>query len=115
MSVYQSFPTAAAALEAFAAGACRRHVEIDGHVIDLVQAMAEQGRVREEPGPPPAAFIPNVPADWDLCVEANVRAALLGRFDCDLPPPARSEVPVQAARAKPGPLCPCCLRSEAAP
>ena len=40
MSCYQSFPDPPTAQAAFAEGRCRRHVEIDGHVIDLVQAAA---------------------------------------------------------------------------
>lgn len=49
MSTYQSFPDLPAAQAAFAAGLCRRHVRVDGHVIDLVQARDEAGRAREEP------------------------------------------------------------------
>ena len=49
MSTYWTFANLPAALAAFAAGHCRRHVEIDGHVIDLVHAEAEARRVREEP------------------------------------------------------------------
>lgn len=40
MSAYQTFDNLPAALADFAAGLCRRHVRIDGHVIDLVQAKA---------------------------------------------------------------------------
>jgi hypothetical protein len=49
MSAPQRFATVAAALEAFAAGQCRRWVSVEGHQIDLVQAQAEAGRVKEEP------------------------------------------------------------------
>ena len=49
MSAPQRFASVADALEAFAAGRCKRWVSVDGHQIDLVQAQAEAGRVREEP------------------------------------------------------------------
>jgi hypothetical protein len=111
MSVYQSFPTAAAALEEFAAGRCRRHVEIDGHVIDLVQAAEERGRVMLEPEAVPTAtndLSPEARAVWGRTVAANVRNALTGHYLGD--PADESD---RVMRAKPGPLCPCCLRAEA--
>ena len=120
MSVYQRFSTITAALEAFAAGACRRHVEIDGHVIDLVQAMAEQGRVREEPtgelvgelslmwstptGRLVQITVPPSREDHDRAVAANVAAWLHGGADA-----------VKVVRGEPGPMCPCCLRPEVLP
>jgi hypothetical protein len=113
VSVYQRFPTTAAALVAFALGECRRHVEIDGHVIDLVQAVAEQGRAEVEPDPLPesgADLSAEARAVWDATVAANVRNALTGHYLGD--PADEAD---RVARAKPGPICPYCLRAEAAP
>ena len=109
MSVYEKFTTTSAALVAFALGQCRRHVEIEGHVIDLVQAMAEQSRPVVEPEPMPAtALILDAEdhAAWDRNVASNVRNALAGLY---IGEPAEE---VEYARPKPGPLCPCCLRPE---
>ena len=108
MSVYQSFPSSAAALEAFAAGRCRRHVEIDGHIIDLVQAVAEQGRVVVDKGRAVTpVLLPRMPRDkHDECVAREVAWELsLASFD--------ERTPV--VRPKPGPVCPCCLRPEVVP
>lgn len=94
MSAPQRFATVAAALEAFAAGRCKRWVMVEGHQIDLVQAQAEAGRVREEPlflmGVPvivaepgqlppgcDAMFVAPMPRDLhDEMVAANVAAEL---------------------------------------
>ena len=93
---YQPFANLPAALAAFAAGRCRRHVEIDGHVIDLVQAEAEARRVREEP----AAIAPPEPATLaaailhDLDVQRNVRVALAhAAAPVELPPLAEPALP----------------------
>ena len=83
MSAPQRFASVAAALEAFAAGRCKRWVSVEGHQIDLVQAQAEAGRVREEP----SAMAPHDPLGafedvggsrhtWDGMVAVNVAAEL---------------------------------------
>lgn len=108
MSCYQSFPDPPTAQAAFAEGRCRRHVEIDGHVIDLVQAAAEKERQREEP----AVIVPPAPASiatailHDLDVARNVRAALAGDAPIEPPlaEPAIAAPPVECCRACGRPL-----------
>ncbi len=109
MSAPQQFATITAALEAFAAGRCRRWVSVDGHQIDLVQAQAEAGRVRDDP----AAIAPPAPASiaaailHDLDVGRNVLAEL-ARAAHVLPELAPPEMPapppVECCRACGRPL-----------
>ena len=109
MSVYDSYTTIAKALAAFALGKCRRHVEVGGHVIDLVQAVAEEGRAVVEPEEMPfarAALSYEARDAWDQTVASNVRNALAGLYISE---PAEA---LEYARAKPAPVCPCCLRPE---
>ena len=74
---YQPFANLPAALAAFAAGRCRRHVEIDGHVIDLVQAEAEARRVREEPAAiAPPEPPPGVPGREGLAPRPTARLSV---------------------------------------
>lgn len=114
MSKPEEFPNVAAALEAFAAGRCKRWVSVEGHQIDLLQAQAEAGRVREEPGmmaphDPLGAFedVGGSRHTWDGMVAANV-AAELARASGVLPELAVPEVaappPVECCRACGRPL-----------
>ena len=110
MSAYQTFVDLPAALADFAAGLCRRHVRIDGHVIDLVQAAAEASRVREEPVPiaPPEPVSIAAAILHDLNVARNVRAELArASAPPELPPlaePALPAPPVECCRACGRPL-----------
>ena len=112
MSKPEEFPNVAAALEAFAAGRCKRWVSVEGHQIDLVQAQAEAGRVREEPGgfdgSKTTVDLPEHACEaWDRCVAQNV-AAELARASGVLPELAVPEVPapppVECCRACGRPL-----------
>jgi uncharacterized NAD(P)/FAD-binding protein YdhS len=80
MSAPQRFASVAAALEAFAAGRCKRWVSVEGHQIDLVQAQAEAGRVREEPAAVRGTFaaMPDAKAEHDARV-ARMTAIALAR------------------------------------
>lgn len=103
MSAYQTFDNLPAALAAFGAEPklCRRHVRIDGHVIDLVQAAAEASRVREEP-----AAIKPAPL-YDRALVAKNIAAELARASEVLPELA---VPSEAAPDASAYRCPWCSR-----
>ena len=110
MSAPQQFATITAALKAFAAGRCKRWVSVDGHQIDLVQAQAEAGRVREEP-----TISPFVISQWasgdreahDYTAARNVLAEL-ARAAHVLPELAAPEMPapqpVECCRACGRPL-----------
>ncbi len=102
MSAPQQFATITAALTAFAAGRCTRWVSVDGHQIDLIQAQAEAGRVREEPGE-----IEQRPTFAAGVVERNVLAEL-ARAAHVLPELAAPEMPapppVECCRACGRPL-----------
>ncbi len=113
MSAPQQFATIAAALEAFAAGRCKRWVSVDGHQIDLVQAQAEAGRVREEPptigvsADEAVMALVGRPA-WDRMAADSVARNLRGVVADVLPELAAPEVPapppVECCRACGRPL-----------
>ena len=98
MSAPQQFATITAALKAFAAGRCKRWVSVDGHQIDLIQAQAEAGRVREEPGETEQA-----PTFAAGVVARNVLAEL-ARAAHVLPELAAPEMPADASAYR----CPWC-------
>jgi len=100
MSAPQSFPDLPAAIEAFAAGRCKRWVRVAGHQIDLLQAQAEASRVREEP-----AAIKPAPL-YDRALVAKNIAAELARASEVLPELAVPEVPA----ATPVECCRACGR-----
>ena len=117
MSAPQRFASVAAALEAFAAGRCKRWVSVEGHQIDLVQAQAEAGRVREEP----SAMAPHDPLGafedvggsrhtWDGMVAVNVAAELArAAAPVELPPLAEPVLPAPPPDAS-AYRCPWCSR-----
>ena len=100
MSVYEKFTTTSAALAMFALGKCRRHVEVGGHVIDLVQAASPCVPSRPEddraPMVPSHGDRPLTREEHDQIVALCVPAALTS----------------VAVMAKPAPVCPYCLRPE---
>ena len=111
---YQTFADLASALVAFGAEPkqCRRHVRIDGRVIDLLQAQAEVGRVREEPAviAPPAPTSIAAAILHDLDVGRNVRAELArAAAPVDLPPLAEPAIPAPPDDAS-AYRCPWCSR-----
>lgn len=101
MSKPQEFATITAALEAFAAGRCKRWVRVDRHQIDLVQAQAEAGRLREEPGAIRPAPL------YDHALVAKNIAAELARAVEVLPELAVPSEPAPDASAD---RCPWCSR-----
>lgn len=121
MSAPPKFATLPDAIAAYLAGRSRRWAEVDGWQIDLVQAQAEAGRVREEPlflmGVPvivaepgqlppgcDAMFVAPMPRDLhDEMVAANV-AAELARAANVLPELAVPEVAADASAH----CCPWC-------
>ncbi len=109
MSAPQRFATIAAALEAFAAGRCKRWVSVDGHQIDLVQAQAEAGRVREEPptigvsADEAVMALVGRPA-WDRMAADSVARNLRGVVAEVLPELAAPEMPADASAYR----CPWC-------
>lgn len=121
MSAPPKFATLPDAIAAYLAGRSRRWAEVDGWQIDLVQAQAEAGRVREEPlflmGVPvivaepgqlppgcDAMFVAPMPRDLhDEMVAANV-AAELARAANVLPELAVPEVAADASAHR----CPWC-------
>lgn len=115
MSAYQTFANLPAALADFAAGLCRRHVRIDGHVIDLVQAAAEAGRRRADPVSEAALalmrgnnMVASDPAAWDEAV-ARLTAEALGAAPPELPPLAEPALPAPPDDAS-AYRCPWCSR-----
>lgn len=121
MSAPPKFATLPDAIAAYREGRSRRWAEVDGWQIDLVQAQAEAGRVREEPlflmGVPvivaepgqlppgcDAMFVAPMPRDLhDEMVAANV-AAELARAANVLPELAVPEVAADASAHR----CPWC-------
>jgi hypothetical protein len=121
MSAPPKFAKLADAIAAYREGRSRRWAEVDGWQIDLVQAQAEAGRVREEPlflmGVPvivaepgqlppgcDAMFVAPMPRDLhDEMVAANV-AAELARAANVLPELAVPEVAADASAHR----CPWC-------
>lgn len=121
MSAPPKFATLPDAIAAYRAGRSRRWAEVDGWQIDLEQAAAEAGRVREEPlflmGVPvivaepgqlppgcDAMFVAPMPRDLhDEMVAANV-AAELARAANVLPELAVPEVAADASAHR----CPWC-------
>lgn len=121
MSAPPKFATLPDAIAAYLAGRSRRWAEVDGWQIDLEQAAAEAGRVREEPlflmGVPvivaepgqlppgcDAMFVAPMPRDLhDEMVAANV-AAELARAANVLPELAVPEVAADASAHR----CPWC-------
>lgn len=128
MSAYQTFDNLPAALAAFGAEPklCRRHVRIDGHVIDLVQAKAPCAPSRpgaDEPrgyltGSLSLVFVTSLgrvvpmsdPPDreaHDRAVVENIAAELARAAPAELPPlaePALPAPPVECCRACGRPL-----------
>lgn len=123
MSAPPKFATLPDAIAAYREGRSRRWAEVDGWQIDLVQAQAEAGRVREEPlflmGVPvivaepgqlppgcDAMFVAPMPRDLhDEMVAANI-AAELARAANVLPELAVPEVAADASAHR----CPWCSR-----
>lgn len=121
MSAPPKFATLPDAIAAYREGRSRRWAEVDGWQIDLVQAQAEAGRVREEPlflmGAPvivaepgqlppgcDAMLVAPMPRDLhDEMVAANV-AAELARAANVLPELAVPEVAADASAHR----CPWC-------
>ena len=80
MSAPPKFAKLDEAIAAYRAGRSRRWAEVDGWQIDLEQAAAEEGRVREEPGEVRGSFaaMPDARAAHDARV-ARMTAIALAR------------------------------------
>lgn len=96
MSAPPKFATLPDAIAAYRAGRSRRWAEVDGWQIDLEQAAAEAGRVRDEPAviapPEPATLAAAILHDLD--VQRNVRVALAhAAAPVELPPLAEPALP----------------------
>lgn len=78
MSAPPKFATLPDAIAAYLAGRSRRWAEVDGWQIDLVQAAAEAGRVREEPAviAPPEPICRAAVHMYNLEVHDNIAAEL---------------------------------------
>lgn len=106
MSAPPKFATLPDAIAAYREGRSRRWAEVDGWQIDLEQAAAEEGRVREEPDglPPPTLLSQWGAVDRELhgrIIEQNIAAELARASEVlpELAAPSEAARDVECCRA----------------